>query len=193
MRLCLSCNCPGFPYCFDRIFPKSKINVESAHQDNICLKCGCTSCPSKKGQRWTNCRQCREYYLSHLHCRCHSWFIMDSVPFHLPKFDSRVYALNDEDDDMFKRECEICHAKLYPYSKREPCNFDKHYLSHEHFTDGDTASKVSRKNDASKIHFCYHCQRMKNLSFHLTSSGSAEVPDLAPYYRLGGKALLLPS
>ena len=36
-------------------------------------------------------------------------------------------------------------------------------------------------------------QRMKSLSFHLISSGSAEVPDLAPYYRLGGKALLLPS
>ena len=55
MKYCAECNCPGFPFCFERIFPKSKINIEQAAKMKICLKCGCTKCPKKKEQRWTFC------------------------------------------------------------------------------------------------------------------------------------------
>ena len=160
LKYCEGCNCSGFPYCFNRIFPKTRINIETSEVDKICLRCGCSSCPSKKEQRWAKCQQCRNYYLSHLHCGCHSWWIMDDVPFDHHKFDSRVYRGNY--DDGFKRECDTCHAVFYPYNKREPCNFEKHYESHEHFSDGNIEKNITRKSGASKLQFCHQCHWVKN-------------------------------
>ena len=163
MKYCAECNCPGFPFCFERIFPKSKINIEQAAKMKICLKCGCTKCLKKKEQRWTFCLHCREYYISKLHCRCHSWWLMDNIQFYLPKYDSRVYDLGNKDNDHYKRNCETCHAKLFPYNMREPCNFDCHYISHEHLNSENLEEKITRNADsATKIHFCWECNWLKN-------------------------------
>ena len=157
MKHCEGCNCPGFPYCFKRVFPKIKINQESAESGTFCQYCACSSCPSKKEQGWTYCYLCREYYLSHLHCRCHSWWIMDYVPFYLSKYDSRVYDGNYDDDDVI-RECDVCQAKLFPYNQRQPCSFERHHASHEHFNE----KRITKKSQPSRLHFCYKCQQVKN-------------------------------
>ena len=154
---CDGCNCAGFPFCMKRIFPKTKINLERAEHDKICVRCGCTTCPSKRERKWATCGQCREYYLSHLHCRNHCWWPMDSVPFWLSKFDSRVYDGVYDDDDII-RECDTCQALLYPYYKRQPCNFEKHYASHDHFDE----TSITRKSGPSKIRFCQKCHEVKN-------------------------------
>ena len=155
-KFCEECNCQGFPYCFNRIFPKSRINVETADHDKICLRCGCSTCLSRKEQRWMECRGCREHYLSSGHCRCHSWWIMDNVPFFHARFNDRVYE-GDYDDDL-TRECDICQAKLFPYNKREPCNFERHYESHDHFDE----KKVTKKSGRSRLLFCHPCHLVKN-------------------------------
>ena len=150
MTFCQECNCQGFPYCLNRIYPKTRISIKTAFQDKICLKCGCSACPSRRDQRWNECRGCREHFLSGGHCRCHSWWVMDSVPFYLPSFRTRVYE-GDYDDDL-KRECDTCQAKLFPYNKREPCNYEKHYDSHAHFDEKQITKKMAWQNLTFAIH-----------------------------------------
>ena len=73
-KYCMECACPGFPYCFSRVYPKQKLN--SPHIKNriktgekICKKCGCTTCKYRKKNAWNSCKFCRQWYLSDLHCR----------------------------------------------------------------------------------------------------------------------------
>ena len=156
MGYCEGCLCPGFPFCFDRKFPKSRICIETADEDKICLHCGCSSCPAKREKKWVSCRMCRDYFLSNLHCRCHSWFSMEHVPYFQPRFHHKIYDGEYEDDLI--RECEVCEAQLFPYKEREPCDFEKHYASHEHFDE----KNITRKSGASRLYFCHQCHEVKN-------------------------------
>ena len=105
--------------------------MSSQNLGEICPKCVCIACPRKKEGKWTFCLQCRSFYSAQFHCRCHSWFQMDNVPFYLPKYDHRVYDSYFDVKKLVKGECEICKAKLLPYNKREPCNFLKHHESQD--------------------------------------------------------------
>ena len=160
MKFCEECNCPGFPFCFGRQ-DRTKIDTD-AQKKGVCSRCVCSSCPLKRNGRWAFCIPCRENYYAMFHCRCHSWFQMDNVPFHQHKFDHRVYEGYFDIEKQRKGECDTCHAKLLPYSKREPCNFEKHYAMHEHLNEGNQEENITRNSPPSKLHFCFQCHLLKN-------------------------------
>ena len=158
---------------------RAKLDMSSQNLGEICPKCVCIACPRKKEGKWTFCLQCRSFYSAQFHCRCHSWFQMDNVPFYLPKYDHRVYDSYFDVKKLVKGECEICKAKLLPYNKREPCNFLKHHESHEHLIDENKDKNITRNSRPSQLIFCLECQWVKNFQCPFCSSKfcSSELAD----------------
>ena len=73
-KYCMDCSCPGFPYCFSRVFPKKHLTSIQMKKrvtagERICQNCGCTSCLYKKLDMWSECKFCCQWYMSDLHCR----------------------------------------------------------------------------------------------------------------------------
>ena len=73
-KYCTRCTCPGFPYCFSRVYPlrildTTHMKKRIAAGERICGKCGCTTCKYEKLDKWSSCKYCRQWYLSDLHCR----------------------------------------------------------------------------------------------------------------------------
>ena len=82
-KYCMDCSCPGFPYCFARVYPLKKLDSIYMKKrvdggEKICSKCGCTSCKYGKLDKWTPCKYCRQFYLSDLHCRW-AWKLLFSL------------------------------------------------------------------------------------------------------------------